>query len=421
MLHFAPVTQVPHPNSAPPAPPAAAAGAPPRAAVARFVAVVLGVLTACWAIVAALLAPLVPGGLFAGAAAWAAFTLLPLAVFVLTRWRGVYPGAAVRVLVFRPLWYAQLLVLLLAPAGAAAWLLGWPFHAAAAAGRWAVLAAGALVLVAALAGYAGSRRLQVRRYVAVLPRLPKGLAGITVAQISDLHVGPQTSRRHLATVLAAVRAARADLVTVTGDLVDDFPGDAERYRAALGDLAAPLGVFAVPGNHEVYAGWSELRPRLEALPLTLLVNRAVAVRRNGARLWVAGTGDPAGGPGGAAGPDPARTLAGVPAGDCVLVLAHNPALWPALAERGASLTLSGHTHWGQLGFRPRRGRAGGWCLASPFVELAMGAHARGDALLWIHPGTNYWGVPFRLGHAAEVSVITLQPGEKAEWREGSPE
>ena len=383
--------------------------APERRRIAVFVAVVLGVLSACWLVVSALLAALLPGGPWAAALVYALFTLVPLAVFIATRALGLYAGAAVRLLVFRPLWYAQVFVLLLAPLGLAAFLAGLAVGRAATAGRAAVLGGGIVVALLCFAGYVGSRRLEVRRLVAAFPDLPPSLEGLVIAQISDLHVGPHTSRRFLARVREAVRAAAADLIAVTGDLVDDFPRDVERYAAGLGALAAPLGVYAIPGNHEVYSGWRELRPRLEALPLQLLVNRSVAVRRNGGALWVAGTGDPAGGRGGEVGPDIQQALRDVPPGGFALALAHNPALWPALADRGVALTLSGHTHWGQLAF-PRLN----WCLASPFLELAMGAHRRGTSLLYIHPGTGYWGIPFRLGHTAQVAVITLRRGEKAE-------
>jgi predicted MPP superfamily phosphohydrolase len=383
-----------------------------RRAVRGFVVRVLAILTACWLVVGASLAPVLPGGGWTAAAVWALFTAVPVAAFIVTRSRGAYPGALVRLLIFRPLWYAQLLILPLAPIAILGWIAGWPFGHAAAVGRAAVLVAGCLVAGLALAGYAGSRRLEVRGFTAVLPDLPTAVEGLTVAQISDLHVGPQTSRRHLARVVKAVLGARPELIAVTGDLVDDFPRDAEHYAAALGVLAAPLGVLAVPGNHEVYSGWAELRSRLEALPLTLLVNRPVRIARNGGHFVVAGTGDPAGGRSGEVAPDIGRALAGVPPGTFVLALAHNPALWPALATRGVGLTLSGHTHWGQLAF-PRWG----WSLASPFLELAMGAHTRGGSILYIHPGTNYWGIPFRLGHAAQVAIITLRRGETAQWRD----
>jgi predicted MPP superfamily phosphohydrolase len=128
---------------------------------------------------------------------------------------------------------------------------------------------------------------------------------------------------------------------------------------------------------------------------------------------VVGLGDPAGrhwsrdGGAGAA-PDVERALSDVPAGVFTLALAHNPSLWPRLAERGVSLTLSGHTHWGQLAHP-----AIAWSLASHFLEHAMGTAARAASLLYIHPGTGYWGIPFRLGAWPEVAVITLRRGADA--------
>jgi predicted MPP superfamily phosphohydrolase len=383
-----------------------------RRAVRGFVVRVLAILSACWLIVGASVAPLLPGGGWTATAAWAVLTVLPIALFIVARSRGWYPGGLVRLFVFRPLWYAQLFILPLAVAEVLGWIAGLPFAHAAAAGRGAVLAAACLVAALSLAGYAGSRRLEVRRFTALVPDLPPAARGLTVAQISDLHVGPQTSRRHLTRVLRAVLEERPELIAVTGDLVDDFPQDTAYYARSLGALAAPLGVFAVPGNHEVYSDWVELRPRLEALPLTLLVNRSVRVARRGGHFVVAGTGDPAAGPGADVAPDVDRALEGASQGEFVLALAHNPALWPALAARGVGLTLSGHTHWGQLAF-PRLG----WSLASPFLELAMGAHVRDGSILYIHPGTNYWGIPFRLGHAAQVAIITLRAGERAGFRE----
>ena len=87
----------------------------------------------------------------------------------------------------------------------------------------------------------------------------------------------------------------------------------------------------------------------------------------------------------------------------VVALAHNPALWPELARHGVPLTLSGHTHWGQFALPTL-----GWSLASPFLEHAMGIYREGKSLLYIHPGTNFWGIPFRLGTPPEVAVITLK-------------
>jgi predicted MPP superfamily phosphohydrolase len=120
---------------------------------------------------------------------------------------------------------------------------------------------------------------------------------------------------------------------------------------------------------------------------------------------LAGTGDPAARRLPEGGPDIDRTLAGVPPGAFVVALAHNPALWPPLAKHGVRLTLSGHTHWGQLAI-PRLG----WSLASPFNTFAMGGYRDGASMLYVHPGTNYWGIPFRLGTPPEVALVTLRRG-----------
>jgi len=208
-----------------------------------------------------------------------------------------------------------------------------------------------------------------------------------------------------------VRNAQPDLIAVVGDLIDDFAADVSLYADTLGDLTAPLGVYMVAGNHEVYAGWSEVLPRLRALPHTLLVNECRVVERNGVRMAIAGTGDPAAGriPGPLVpAPDIPGTLSGIPEGTFALVLAHNPALWPPLATAGVPLTLSGHTHWGQMSVN----RAG-WSVANVFLDLAMGAYRRGDSLLYVSPGTNYWGIPFRIGARAELSILTLKRGAEA--------
>jgi predicted MPP superfamily phosphohydrolase len=316
---------------------------------------------------------------------------------------------------------------LLAAAGVVGVVGGIAFGRPALAGRAMMLAIFLAYVVLMAFGWAGSRQLVVKRLLATWPDLPPGLEGMRIVQISDTHVGPHTSRRHLDKIAALVRAANPDLIAVTGDLVDDHAPDVDAYASALGGLDAPLGVFAVPGNHDVYAGWSEVRRRLEALPVTVLVNGAVILRRGGDHFAVVGTGDPAGasawargdggsGNGGSGGkaargrkasaaPDIPAALATVPSGMFVVALAHNPALWPELARRGVALTLSGHTHWGQFALPTF-----GWSLASPFLEFAMGVHRQGKSLLYIHPGTNFWGIPFRLGTPPEVALITLQRG-----------
>ena len=390
-----------------------AGGEEPRSFPLRSVIIFVGVwLGGSWMVVGAWLSPVIPGG-WGTVAACMALAAVPVWTFI----RGVrgasYPSAATRLLILRPFWYAMLFMPMLAIVTLAGGLAGLPFGASGAAGRWALGLGVGLAAAAALVGYAGSRNLVVRRLEARMPRLPVAFDGVRVVQISDLHVGPQTSRRFLRRVAETVQAEDPDLIVITGDQVDDFARDVEIFNQMFAGLKAPLGTFAVAGNHDVYAGWPAVRRGLSEAGFRVLVNQAMAVERDGRRLWIAGTGDPAArgwsrGSGGAA-PDVERTLAGVAENEPVLALAHNPVLWPALADRGVDLTLSGHTHYGQMAIPSR-----GWSMASPFQELAMGWHRRGRSLLYIHPGTNYWGIPLRIGTPPEVAVLTLRTAEDGE-------
>ncbi|MBK5188455.1 MAG: metallophosphoesterase [Gemmatimonadaceae bacterium] len=385
-----------------------------RAALARAqrtaLTVILSIFVGSWVVVGVLLAP-VAGGWRTVSGAALVLTVLPLAVFIRSRESSHYPGAAIRLLVFRPMWYAQLLLILCAVGGIAGAIGGAAFGAAGPAGRAVIAIVVVAYLVLAVLGYAGSRRLVVTTPTVTLPSLPAALDGLRIALICDMHIGPHSSRAHLARVAAAVRDAKPDLIAVAGDLIDDYAPDVDHYAASLGALTAPLGVYVTAGNHEVYAGWDEVLPRLSALPHTLLVNESRIVEHRGTRLAIAGTGDPAAGhrPGaGVPAPDIVASLAGIPEETFTVVLAHNPALWPPLAEARIPLTLSGHTHWGQLSVN----RAG-WSLANPFLTLAMGAYRSGSSLLYVSPGTNYWGIPFRVGARAEVSILTLRRGAEA--------
>lgn len=357
-------------------------------------------------------------GAFIGAAIPAAWVLpaVGIAFGALAAWQVVrglrgdsYPSAAIRLWLMRPFWYSMFFLPMLAVAAVAGGIFGIPFGAGGVVGRAAIGVTAVALVIAAAVGYADSRRLVVKRLDVRMPRLPEEFDGTRVVQISDLHVGPHTPARFLDRVADAVRHEAPDMIAITGDQVDDFEQDVDRFAAVFGRLPSSLGTYAVPGNHDVYAGWAGVNRGMSEAGIAVLVNDAVAVERNGARLWIAGTGDPAGAgfprPDPEAAPDIARTLADVPVDEPVVALAHNPALWPELAARGVDLTLSGHTHYGQFAIPGR-----GWSMASAFLDLAMGWHRRGRSLLYINPGTNYWGIPFRLGTPPEVTVLTLRGG-----------
>jgi predicted MPP superfamily phosphohydrolase len=370
-------------------------------------------LTVTWAVVLFLAWGLFPGSqsLVLGLAV---YTTIPLLVFLRRLGWPFYPGALFRLFVTRAVLYTILLLPLVSSAGLLGLLGGLPFGHSLLVGR--ILAGSVLAIVATILalGYIGSKRLVVRRVDVDVPGLPASFDGLRIAQLSDLHVGPHIPSRFLDRVVRTTQKLAPDLIAVTGDLIDDRAEDVGVYAKKLGGLTAPLGVYMIPGNHDVYAGWEEVEAALRAANLgTVMVNEAVTVRRGNDEIVLVGTGDPAGGRRGSsrAAPDIDRAMADVPRDAKVIAFAHNPALWPKLAERGVALTLSGHTHWGQFAL-PRLG----WSLASPFLEHAMGAHIIDDAQLYISPGTGYWGIPFRLGASPEVTLVTLRRAQTAAAR-----
>jgi predicted MPP superfamily phosphohydrolase len=327
---------------------------------------------------------------------------------VFLRWGGwpFYPRKAFRLFVLRVFWYTQLLLPLVAAAGLIGLVVGAIFGHAVDAGRAVASVTAVTVGVIIAVGYIGSRALVVRDVVAELPDLPPEFDGFRVAQLTDLHLGPHLPRSRFERIAKEMERIAPDVIVVTGDIVDDRAEDLEVYAAVLGRMRAPSGVFLIAGNHDVYAGWPAVERRLRRGDLgTLLVNESREIRRGAAAIAIVGTGDPAGRgfPDAGVSPDIERALRDVPAGRFVLALAHNPALFPALAERGVGLTLSGHTHWGQVALP-----AASWSLASMFLEDAMGVISRGRSLLYNSPGTGYWGIPFRIGATGEITHLTLR-------------
>ncbi|MEO7997724.1 MAG: metallophosphoesterase [Gemmatimonadaceae bacterium] len=363
-------------------------------------------LLLCWSVITALTWRLFPGAtVIVGGVAL--YTAAPLFVFLRRLKWNFYPGALFRVFVVRALLYTQLMLPFVVIGAVLGALVGWPFGAALLVSRLLALTVFVAAVALLVTGYFGSRSLVTREVEARIPSLPVEFDGLRIAQLSDLHVGPQSSRAFLARVVRAVEALKPDIIAVTGDLIDDRPEDVHVYADALGKLRAPDGVFMIPGNHDVYAGWTDVQRELRRLVNGhVLVNDSHILRRGEASLAIVGTGDPAGpqrGVGDLVGPDISRALSRVPAGTTVVALAHNPALWPALLQRNVALTLSGHTHWGQFAF-PKRN----WSLASRFLRHAMGAYKDARSLLYISPGTGYWGIPFRIGALPEITSITLR-------------
>ena len=272
-------------------------------------------------------------------------------------------------------------------------------------GTYRTYSAAAVPILAALVTVVGffnaRRRARVRRVDIPIADLPPTLQGFTIAQISDVHVGPTIKRDYVEAIVEAVNELRPDLIAVTGDLVDGPVSQLSRHTEPFGRLTAPHGVYVVTGNHEYYSGARAWIEELRRLGLRVLLNEHVVVRHGGQQIVVAGVTDYSAGRFDAAQrSDPAAAIAGAPADAAVKVLlAHQPRSAFAAASAGYDLQLSGHTHGGQ--FFP-------WNL---FVRLQQpftaGLHRLGDLLIYISRGTGYWGPPKRLWAPSEITRLRL--------------
>ena len=257
-------------------------------------------------------------------------------------------------------------------------------------------------LVVTLWGFANARRTaRVVRVDVPVAGLPQALDGFTIAQVSDVHVGPTIKRPYVEAIVQAVNRLDVDLVAITGDLVDGSVRDLAGDIAPLAALRSKEGSFFVTGNHEYYSGAAPWVRELRRLGVAVLVNEHVVVERGNARLVVAGVTDFSAGhfdPEQAS--DPAAALAGAP-GDAALriLLAHQPRSAAAAEAAGFDLQLSGHTHGGQFlpwNFLVR--------LQQPFTA-GLNRWRR----MWVYTsrGTGYWGPPKRFGAPSEITLLRL--------------
>jgi len=274
--------------------------------------------------------------------------------------------------------------------------------------RAAVAAAGVVATGTALAVWSGwvePRRTVVRKRTLRLDGWPPALDGLRVGLISDLHASaPHVDVERVERVAALVQRQRPDLVCLLGDFIDWHvslarPLPPEDIAHALSALRAPLGVVAVLGNHDHKTDGPRVASALREAGIAVLENAAMPVGRGERTLWIAGLEDPT-----HRTPDVAAALERVPAGAPLVVLSHDPDMFPGIPAR-AALTLSGHTHGGQVNLPPLRGRI----IPSLFGDRYARGHIVEDGRhLFVTSGVGTSTHPVRFGRPPEVVVLTLR-------------
>jgi predicted MPP superfamily phosphohydrolase len=276
-----------------------------------------------------------------------------------------------------------------------------PWHEMANVTAWAVPAVGGIVT---LLGLVNARRTAAVVSVDVpIANLPAALHGFTIAQISDIHVGPTIKRNYLDAIVRSVNGLRADMVAVTGDLVDGSVHKLAADVAPIERLESRHGTFFVTGNHEYYSGAPAWIAELRRLGLRVLLNEHVVLHHESASVVVAGVTDyGAHHFGEQHRSDPEAALKNSPADAAVRVLlAHQPRSAAAAADAGFDLQLSGHTHGGQ--FLP-------WNLLVRLQQpYTAGLHRLRKLWIYTSRGTGYWGPPKRFGAPSEITRLRLVP------------
>lgn len=238
--------------------------------------------------------------------------------------------------------------------------------------------------------------VEVREFELASPRWPKEFDGMRIGHLSDLHLGELMSVEQAQAAIELLRNRSPDLVACTGDVVDLDLGDAAPVLDHLAAAAPSMGAFLVLGNHDHLDDAEALADQASRSGLHVLRDRSMTVG-NGTKLTVCGL------EWSKSAKECARRYLKAASGDGVhLLLAHNPKAFGIAARNGVALTLSGHTHGGQVALKGR-----------PRLNLAVahrhraGLYESGESRLYVTSGLGAW-FPLRVNCPAEVAVITMR-------------
>jgi len=260
------------------------------------------------------------------------------------------------------------------------------------------------LLTFSLAGVGLSQlnRFRVRRFVLPIENLPVDLDGLTIAQVSDMHVGRFTSGQVLEEMVRTVNELRADLVLLTGDLINDALADLDHGLELAGRMQGRFGKFLIEGNHDLIENGTEFERRVRASSIPFLLDESAIVTVRGTPLQLLGLSwtrahenrDQA------IAQSVNKLLEQRQENVFPILLAHHPHAFEAAAEARMPLTLSGHTHGGQLMLNEQLG------FGPALFRYWSGLYTRGESKLIVSNGVGNW-FPIRANAPAEIVHITL--------------
>lgn len=230
--------------------------------------------------------------------------------------------------------------------------------------------------------------------------LPKEMDGLTIIQLTDIHIGPLLKKEWLTEVVERVNKQNPDIVVLTGDMIDGSTDRLKDEISPLKKLKAKYGIFGVNGNHEYYFGEKRWNQVFESFGIKMLRNEHVTLNISGKKLVIAGVNDKRASRFKVEGSDITKALKNAPETTRIL-LAHRPDFF----TENIDLQLSGHTHGGHLFFlKPLIGHFNN--------GLTSGLYSIKNTKLYLSPGTGLWaGFSCRLGVPSEITKIILKSAE----------
>jgi predicted MPP superfamily phosphohydrolase len=285
----------------------------------------------------------------------------------------------------------------------------------------ALLLTGVLVLVAAmlpgsnLTSRSAAAPAQVTYWTVQVSGLPPAFNGLRVCLVSDLHLGPNATAADIRGRLRPLKNVKDDLLLFLGDYASRWPRGEDEVAPIVGEQRAPLGVYAVLGNHDRYLGEEHSLRALRGAGVRVLVNENLPITRGGERIYLAGINDPYSGGG-----DIDATLAGIPPSACVILMSHTPDIIGTAAARHVALVVAGHTHGGQIVVpiigppvvRSQYGNKyahGLFYVGGPRSRGRGASTASGPTAMFVTRGVGEIFPYVRFNCPREIAVLTLRP------------
>lgn len=267
---------------------------------------------------------------------------------------------------------------------------------------WRYAMAAFALMLAAIGVSQAIRVPPLRDFAIGIPGLPQEFDGYTMLQLTDLHISRLFPASWARAMVERANNVEADLIVITGDLIDGVIASRQHDVEPLRDLRARDGIYAIPGNHEYFFGFEAWVQHYSEMGMHVLMNDHAVLTRGDGRIVLAGVTDLSAPATGRTGPDLATALAGAPVDSPIILLDHQPRQARTAAARGVALQLSGHTHGGMIvGLDRLAARANG--------GFVSGRYAVGAMTLYVNNGTALWpGFALRLGRPSELTRITLR-------------